>query len=184
MNKQRALRILTSLADGCDPETTDVLPRDHVFQQPDVIRALAVAVETVRAVASWQDRNTPKRAGAGWTEEEEQALRLAFEAGWPMLEIAGEHQRTVCAVASRLESLGCTNEEVRRFSVYKPEPPPRERSSGDARDGAPRAVQAAIQHPAPGTMAGPGGRQRSADPDGVPGNSPKPGRDRSDGGNS
>lgn len=184
MNKQRALRILTSLADGRDPETAEVLPRDHVFQQPDVIRALAVAVETVRAVASWQDRNAPKRAGAGWTEDEEQALRLAFEAGWPMLEIAGEHQRTVCAVASRLESLGCTNEEVRRFSVYKPEPPPRERSSGDARNGAPKAVHAAIQHPAPGTAVDRGDRRSSADPAGVPGDSPEPGEDRSDGGDS
>lgn len=182
MNKQRALHILKSLADGRDPETAAVLPRDHAFQQPDVIRALAIAVETVRAAAIWQHRNTPARAGAGWTEEEEQALRLAFEAGWPMLEIAGEHQRTVCAVASRLDALGCTNEEVRRFSVYSPEPPPK--NSGDIQHGAPKAARATIQHPAPGTTVDRGGRRRSAIPAGTPSNSPKPGVDRSNGGKS
>ena len=182
MNKHLALRILTSLADGRDPQTGVVLPRDHVFQQPDVIRALAIGVETVRAAAFWGDSNTPKRAGAGWTEDEERQLRLAFHAGKPMLEIADKHQRTVCAVASRLESLGCINEEVRRFSVYKPEPPSRERHSGDARHGAPKAAQAAIQHPVPGTTVDQGGRRRSAVPAGVPGNSPEPGVDRSNGG--
>ena len=182
MNKQRALRILMSLADGRDPETGAELPRDHVFQQPDVIRALAIAVETVRGYFLWRDSNTPTRAGSGWTQDEEQALRLAFDVGKPIRKIADEHQRTVCAVASRLESLGYTNEEVRRFSVYKPEPPPK--NSGDVRDGAPKPVQAPIQHPAPGTMVDQGGRRRSAIPARVPSNSPKPGVDRSDGGNS
>ena len=153
MNKQLALRILTSLADGRDPETGVVLLRDHVFQQPDVIRALAIAVETVRGYFLWRDSITPTRAGSGWTAEEEQALRLAFEVGRPIQEIAGEHQRTVCAIATRLESLGCTNEEVRKFSVHTAPP---ERDSGDIQHGAPNAVQPAIEHPAPGTMAGPG----------------------------
>ena len=155
MNKQLALRILTSLADGRDPETGVVLPRDHVFQQPDVIRALAIAVETVRGFAVWRESVTPARAGAAWTEEEEKRLRSAFEAGKSMSAIADKHQRSVCAIATRLESLGCTNEEVRNLSVYTPEPPPRS-NSGDVRPGAPDPVQPAVGHPAPGTMAGPG----------------------------
>ena len=154
MNKQLALGILVSLADGRDPETGAVLPRDHVFQQPDVIRALAIAVDTVRGYFLWRDSITPTRAGSGWTEEEEQALRLAFEAGRPMQKIAGEHQRTVCAIANRLESLGYTNEEVRRFSVYTPEPPPPERNSGDVQHGAPNAAQPASEQPVPGNDGG------------------------------
>ena len=181
MNKPLALRVLTLLADGRDPETGVVLPREHVFQQPDVIRALAVAVETVRAAAIWQDRNTPTRAGSGWTEDEERALRLAFEAGKSIKEIAGEHQRTVCAIASRLESLGCTNAEVRRFSVYSPEPLQPMSNSGDARHGAPDAVPPAVEHPVPGTMAGPGPRRSNAMPALVPTDTPKPGVDPPDG---
>ena len=71
-----------------------------------------------------------------------------------MGEIADKHQRTVCAIASRLESLGYTDEAVRQLSVYTPAPPPIG-NSGDDQHGPPDAVQPASEHPAPGTMADP-----------------------------
>ena len=157
MDRKLLLRILTSLADGRDPETGAVLPRDHVLQQPDVIKALAIAADTVRGFFYWQDCITPTRtrAGAGWTAEEEERLRSAFDAGEPMGEIADKHQRTVCAIASRLESLDYTNEAVRKLSVYTPEPPPPISNSGDVQHGAPIAVQPASEHPAPHNDGGP-----------------------------
>lgn len=170
MDRKLLLRILTSLADGRDPETGAVLPRDHLLQQPDVIKALAIAADTVRGFFYWQDCITPTRtrAGAAWTAEEEERLRSAFDAGEPMGEIADKHQRTVCAIASRLESLGYTNEAVRKLSVYTPEPPPPPpmSNSGDVHHGPPDAVQPASEHPAPGTMAGPrsSAEQRDAGP--------------------
>ena len=183
MNGKVALRILALLADGRDPETGAALPRDSVFQQPDVIRALAVAVQTVRGSTIWQDSIAPARAGATWTEDEEKWLRLAFEAGRPLRVIAHNHQRTVCAIASRLESLGCTNEEVRELSLHTPPPAPAG-NYGRVRHGAPNAAQPAIERPAARTGGPPGRRRRSSISACVPGDSARLGADSSDQGES
>ena len=184
MNGKVALRILALLADGRDPETGAALPRDGVFQRPDVIRALAVAVQTVRGSIIWLDSIAPARAGATWTEDEEKWLRLAFEAGRPLRVIAHNHQRTVCAIASRLESLGCTNEEVRELSLHTPPPVPPKENYGRVRHDAPNATQSAIEHPATRADGPPGRRRRSSISACVPGDSARLGADSSDQGES
>ncbi len=43
MDQQRAKEIIHILSDGIDPFTGEVLPPDHVCNQPDVIRALHIS---------------------------------------------------------------------------------------------------------------------------------------------
>lgn len=107
METDTALRIVTSLAEGHDPGTGEALPRDHVFQQPDVIRALAMAVSALQGYARRQPWNRmPSRVGLTWTESEEQHLLLAFDAGATIAALAARHERTTVAIVSRLVKLG------------------------------------------------------------------------------
>ena len=103
-----ALRIVSSLAEGHDPGTGEALPRDHVFQQPDVIRAMAMAVSALQGYARRQPWNArmPSRVGLTWTESEEQHLLLAFDAGATIAALAARHERTTVAIVSRLVKLG------------------------------------------------------------------------------
>jgi len=51
MDRDTALGILTSLADGIHPVTGAVMPADSPYQHPDVIRALFHAVGALQAAA-------------------------------------------------------------------------------------------------------------------------------------
>ena len=44
MNKSKAIDILKSLADGMHPLTGEQLEKNHVVNEPDIIRALNTAV--------------------------------------------------------------------------------------------------------------------------------------------
>ena len=67
------------------------LPRDHVFQQPDVVRALAMPVAALRRHAGREDRDNrkPAKAGLPWTAEEDERWLLAFDGGAKMREEPG-----------------------------------------------------------------------------------------------
>ena len=56
MDQNVALGIFSALADGCEPETGEVFPRKHVLQRPDVIRALGLAVTSLREGTGGQGR--------------------------------------------------------------------------------------------------------------------------------
>jgi hypothetical protein len=48
MDQARALNIVTSLAHGVNPMNGEVFPADSVYNAPDIVRALFVAVEHLR----------------------------------------------------------------------------------------------------------------------------------------
>ena len=109
MNAESALTIISSLADGCDPETGQTLGRDHVLQKPDVIRALAIAVTALEHHARGGSReHGPRRARTGlpWSAEEDRQLLAAHDADTPIPTIADTHERTAGAIQSRLVKLG------------------------------------------------------------------------------
>ncbi len=47
MQKAIALPIIKALADGIDPFTGEILPNENLYQQPQIIRALCVAVRVL-----------------------------------------------------------------------------------------------------------------------------------------
>ena len=71
MKRERAIEILEALLDGANPLTGEVLPRDHVCQEADVMRALHAAVLAL------QDADA---SGSGaWALEEEQRISEYYD---------------------------------------------------------------------------------------------------------
>ena len=104
MDINKAKEIISTLADGVDPTTGEIMPENSVYNRGDVVRALY-------AVLNYLDENKdkkqlPKNAGKPWTEGEDNKLRDEFNARMKISEIAKEHGRTYLAIESRLDHLG------------------------------------------------------------------------------
>ena len=110
MDAERALRIVSALADGCDPATGEVMGRDHILQQPDIVRALAAAVAALNCQAGTKEKEREDsgstRVGQAWTPDEDEMLLSAFDRGTTVGELAAKHERTRGAIQSRLVKLG------------------------------------------------------------------------------
>lgn len=103
MNIERAKELLSALADGIDPFTGELLPRNHVCNQPEMIRAFH---EVLNTIPSPQKKSAPRNAGKPWTDIEEEKLLDEFDAGMTTSMIAREHGRSRGAIESRLVALG------------------------------------------------------------------------------
>ena len=103
-----ARKIIDALANGIDPETGEILPAQSTFNNPQVIRALFVAVKALDGAAkrAKRDSSLPGSAGSPWSEAEDKELLTTFDAGVPVKELAVKHGRTRGAIASRLVRLG------------------------------------------------------------------------------
>ena len=103
MDLKRAKELVSVLADGVDPLTGEVLPEDHVCNQPEIIRALHCVLQEL------QTRQTGAQAvnaGRSWRPDEEQQLLEEYDAGLPVEQIARRHGRTAGAIEARLSELG------------------------------------------------------------------------------
>jgi len=107
MQHFEAVRILKSLVDGRDPASGKDLPSDTVIHQPQVIRALLVAQDSIDSVIARDKRRAllPERVGVQWTDAEDERLTLAFKSGASIESLAETLQRTPRAVQLRLERL-------------------------------------------------------------------------------
>lgn len=108
MSPLDAKKIIDALANGVDPETGEILPAQSTFNNPQVIRALFVALKALDGAARRAERNSslPGNAGRSWQETEDKDLLASFDAGVPIKEIAAKHGRTQGAIAARLVRLG------------------------------------------------------------------------------
>lgn len=109
MEKQAALQILDTLAQGVDPYTGESFPEDSPYQHPDTVRALFEAVRALADPASARARSAsglPENAGKPWSDEEDKALADAFDDGRTIPELAERHRRTRVAIQARLVRLG------------------------------------------------------------------------------
>ncbi len=116
METAKTLYILRCLADGIDPQTGKTYDITHPFQQPDTIRALFAAVQTLeREPVPFAEQgevklsfrsSLPPNAGKPWDGNEDERLcrSLAGESG--IDRIAADHGRTNADIRSRLEKLG------------------------------------------------------------------------------
>ena len=109
MDIKRAKEIVRILADGVDPTTGEILPKDSVYNQPDVIRALYSLLNAVPEKPDPDPNpNTDalRNAGKPWTEMEDDKLLDEFASKMKVSEIAKEHGRSRGAIDSRLTMLG------------------------------------------------------------------------------
>ena len=103
MDIARAKELLSALADGIDPFTGELLPQNHVCNQPEMIRAFH---EVLNVIPAPKKKTPPRNAGIPWTEIEEDKLLDEFDSGMAILAIAKEHGRSRGAIESRLADLG------------------------------------------------------------------------------
>jgi len=109
MDDTQAHKIISALADGCDPTTGEKV-ESAVLQHGDVIRALHMAVRALETSARSKVRSRRKRvptnAGKPWTEQEDLELLEKFDAGQTVAQLAQTHDRTAAGIHARLERHG------------------------------------------------------------------------------
>ncbi|WP_306603087.1 hypothetical protein [Azonexus sp.] len=108
MTPTQSKQIISSLANGVDPETGELLPAESVINDPQIVRALFVAVQALEKAEKRveRERSLPENAGGAWSAEEDADLLACFDQGVSAKQLAAKHRRTEGAIASRLVRLG------------------------------------------------------------------------------
>ena len=107
MELAKAIEIVKSLADGCDPRSHKTLPRESVYQDADTVRALYTALSMMEESCQRQESvaQLPSNAGRPWDDTEDKKLCDEFHHAVSFDEIAQVHSRTRRAIISRLVKL-------------------------------------------------------------------------------
>jgi len=125
MEKQTALNIVQTLAQGIDPHTGETFPAESPYQHPDTVRALFQAAQALADPPAARLRpshqGAPENAGKPWTDDEDKALAEAFDAGKSVPALAEQHRRTRVAIQARLARLGKI--EAPDAPRFRPAPP-------------------------------------------------------------
>lgn len=103
MDIQRAKELLTSLADGVDPLTGEVLPEESVCNKAEIVRAFHCILNTL---SNKPRKPQPENAGKPWTDEDDEALCRMYDAGSTKKEMCAYFKRSEGGIASRLVRLG------------------------------------------------------------------------------
>ncbi len=137
METQTALDLLRQLANGTDPQSGKAFHADSPYQHPDTVRALFLALRALeggsaapspaparkpRAEAAAAG-NAPSKVGQPWTQQEDERLAAAFDAGTAIPELATAHQRSRAGIEARLAKLGKITLPEGALR-YKPRTPP------------------------------------------------------------
>lgn len=103
MDIARAKELLSALADGIDPFTGEIFPRDHICNHPDIIRAFH---QVLGAIPETKKVPSAPNAGKPWPQEEQDKLANEFRAGIKISAIAKEHGRSRGSIEAKLAHLG------------------------------------------------------------------------------
>ena len=109
MDIVRAKEILTILADGINPLTGEVLPREDSCNQVEVVRALHTVLDynnTMGPTNNKVKKAQPENAGKPWTDAEKNAVAEEYHSGMKISEIAQAHKRTRGSIEAKLAQLG------------------------------------------------------------------------------
>jgi hypothetical protein len=111
MELQTAREIIGTLAQGIHPVTGEVMPQDSPYNAPPVIRALFVAAQALEGANGMakprrMKADAPPNTGKPWAPDDDEQLRLGFDAGTPTKDLAAALGRTRWAIESRLVKLG------------------------------------------------------------------------------
>jgi len=118
MDVIEALRIITALSDGVNPETGEMPDNESALNSPRIIRALFLAKEALETLQKSEEKKSklPQNAGKPWTKQESQELISNFDLGCGVTELSLKHARTKGAIAARLVRLGKITE---RSDIYQ-----------------------------------------------------------------
>lgn len=110
MDDNKALNIVSALANGVNPQTGEMFEVDSPYQAAEVIRALYVAVRALelsnRSRLRGNRARLPANAGKPWAEQEDRDLLEKFDAGLSVAQLAQAHDRTLAGIQARLERHG------------------------------------------------------------------------------
>lgn len=112
-----AKETIEKLADGINPATGEVLPKEGPYNDPLVVRALFTILESIKAIrpagrTAEQRQNDnlengrPRNAGLPWTEELRAEAAAKFKKGSSVAELAECFERTSGAITSELIKQG------------------------------------------------------------------------------
>ena len=104
----RAKEIISTLAEGIDPTTGEVLPDNSVCNKGEIVRAFYAVLNHLDEKKP--KKNLPANAGKPWSAEEDAKLITCFESGMSTKELCSEFKRTPGSITSRLARLGLTRE--------------------------------------------------------------------------
>jgi hypothetical protein len=118
--REEAIAVLRTLAEGFDPRTGEELPPGGLWSDPNVLRALFLAVQAMQAPPQEihaapppaSRRNLPENAGKAWTAAEDAQLEAEFETERSAKALAAIHGRTAGSMTSRLVRLGLITRET------------------------------------------------------------------------
>ena len=114
MDNQEACELLERLIAGVHPTTGELLANDSAYNDPMVLRALALAIQALRGAQEPARRTRESRANnrLSWTGEEDEFLRKAFSQGLTPSAIGAQLQRSEHNVKVRLNALGLASREA------------------------------------------------------------------------
>ena len=104
MEINRAKEILSTLAEGVDPTTGEILPDNSVCNKGEIVRAFYAILNHLDEKKP--KKNLPANAGKPWTKEDEDLLVGLYRSGTPKRDICKTLQRTATGIAARLVYLG------------------------------------------------------------------------------
>lgn len=110
MDIQYAKELLTTLADGINPLTGEVLSQNDSCNQPDIVRALYTALAELDKRPEKTKGLQPENAGKPWTPEDDERLKECFVSGMTQKELCNEFKRSSGSISSRLTRLGITHD--------------------------------------------------------------------------
>jgi hypothetical protein len=109
MDLQTARAIVDTLAQGIHPGSGEAMPHDSPYSSASVVEALRTvsrALDGAPPRPRSRREDLPANTGKAWTGEDDEQLRLGFEAGTPVRDLAAALGRTVRAVEARLLAQG------------------------------------------------------------------------------
>ena len=110
MDIGHAKELLTTLADGVNPLTGEILSENDSCNQVEIVRALYAVLQYIDNADNKPnktlEKSLPENAGKPWTKEDEDALCQMFDSGYTQKEISSHFKRSRGAIAARLVKLG------------------------------------------------------------------------------
>ena len=97
---------LTALANGVNPITGEILEKNNVYNDPEVIRVLFNTVDLIKNIKTPREVLRPSNAGSPWTQDKDAELISLFKEN-PDLKLIAKHLgRSTGSIQSRLLKLG------------------------------------------------------------------------------